>query len=811
MMKKVYIYKIIIWFLGIIVAAAAVGFLGFVYLSRNLPTTEEISAQEIIESTKIFDRTGEILLYEIRGEARRTNLLSEDIPQVLKQATVAVEDSNFFIHPAFDIRGILRALWVGVQRGRITQGGSTITQQLARNLFLTPERTLFRKIKELVLAFRLEQVYTKDEILTLYLNRVPYGHNAYGVEAAAQMFFGKPAKELTLSEAVMLAALPQAPSYFSPWGPHTVELEQRRRHVLSRMKLLGMIDEQQYQFAITNKPIVRERPKTSSFAIAPHFIMEVQQYLNNKYGEDFVTRTGLNVITTLDADLQGIANTVVAKGGDRNTELFSGHNAALIAMDPRTGQVLALVGSKDYFRKPEPKGCIEGSTCRFEGNFNVVTQGLRQPGSAFKPFVYMAAFMRGLTPDTILFDVPTEFAAGNPNCPPIPNFNRSFPECYHPQNFNNLFQGPITLKESLAESTNVTAVKTLYLAGLDYTLELAERLGFTTLTDRARLGLSVVLGGGEVRMIEMAEAYSVLANDGIRNPYTFILQVKDRDGKVLEEYKESSERIVEANYTRLVNNILADRNLREPLFRGSLRLTEVPGYQIAMKTGTSSDLVDVWAFGYTPNLVAGIWAGNNNRFSLQQRGGSGLVAIPMWHDFISQAVKLRPNESFSAPEPMKATIPILRGELNRENPRNILFYLNRLDDPQFPNWEVGVQNWLRTNALPETLVPTHSFPAGRDEGIISAGPKINILNIRNGDFITQDLLLQVNIVSNIDIQQVRIYINDVLVDIADGQSRKEINYQKTFSINELKKQNKVVIQVIDIANNISKRELILYR
>ena len=810
-MQKAFIYKIIIWLLGIIATVAVVGFLGFIYLSRNLPTTEEISAQEIIESTKIFDRTGEILLYEIRGEAKRTNLSSEDIPQILKQATVAVEDSNFFEHPAFDIRGILRALWVGIQRGRITQGGSTITQQLARNLFLTPERTVFRKIKELILAFRLEQVYTKDEILTLYLNRVPYGHNAYGAEAAAQMFFGKPAKELTLAEAAMLAAIPQAPSYFSPWGLHTTELEQRRRHVLSRMKLLEMIDEQQYQFAVMTKPIVRERPKTSSFALAPHFIMEVQQYLNNKYGEDFVTRAGLNVITTLDAELQGIANTVVARGGDRNTELFSGHNAALIAMDPRNGQVLALVGSKDYFRNPEPAGCIEGSTCRFEGNFNVATQGLRQPGSAFKPFVYMAAFMRGLTPDTILFDVPTEFAAGNPNCPPIPDFNRSSPGCYHPQNFNNLFQGPMTLKESLAESTNLTAVKTLYLAGLDYTLELANRLGFTTLTDRARLGLSLVLGGGEVRMTEMAEAYSVLANDGIRNPYTFILQVKDGDDKILEEHKDLSERVVGANYARLINDILADRNLRTPLFGGSLRLTEVPGYQIAIKTGTSDDFVDVWAFGYTPNLVAGVWAGNNNRFPLQRRGGSIFAATPMWHDFVSQAVKLRANETFPAPEPMETTIPILRGELNRENPRNILFYLNRLDDPQFPNWEAGVQNWLKVNTLPDTLVPTHSHPTG-EEGtrVISAGPKIRVLNVRNGDFIMQDLSLKAEIHSNTDIQQVKIYINNRLVDTVLGGTQRQINYQKTFSINEFRSQNKLVIEAVNTTGN-TRTELILYR
>jgi len=346
---------------------------------------------------------------------------------------------------------------------------------------------------------------------------------------------------------------------------------------------------------------------------------------------------------------------------------------------------------------------------------------------------------------------------------------------------------------------------------LNYTIELAERLGFTTLTDRARLGLSLVLGGGEVRMIEMAEAYSVLANDGIRNPHTFIIQVKNNEGYILEKHEASPKRIVEANYARLINDILADRDLRMPLFGASLRLTEVPGYQIAMKTGTSDDFIDVWAFGYTPNLVVGVWAGNNNRFPLQRRGGSVFAATPMWHDFISQAVKLRANEFFPVPEPIETTIPILRGELNRENPRNILFYLNRLDDPQFPNWEAGVQNWLKTNILPETLVPTRTSQAGaRNENGASTKPNINVLNIRNGDFITQDLLLQAEIRSNTDIQQINIYINDRLVDTVLGDTQRQINYQKTFSINEFKSQNKLVIEAINIAGN-TRAELILYR
>jgi len=806
------IKKVLIWIIGVIITTIIIGALGYIYLSRNLPAAGELVDHELIESTKIFDRTGEILLYEIHGDKKRTIISKEEMPDVLRKATIAIEDSRFFEHPAFDIRGILRALWVGLQEGRLTQGGSTITQQVAKNSFLTPERSIIRKIKELILAFRLEQIFTKDEILTLYLNQVPYGHNAYGAEAASQMFFDKSAEDLNLAEASMLAAIPQAPSYFSPWGRHTIELERRRQHVLYRMKSLAMIDEQQYQFAIDNKPVVKDRPITASFALAPHFIMEVQKHLNEKYGEDFIARAGLRVVTTLDVDMQKIANSVVRNGADRNTELFAGHNAALIALDPQNGQILALVGSKDYFSAPEPKGCTEGTNCRFEGNFNIITQGLRQPGSAFKPFVYMESFRYGLTPDTIVFDVLTEFAAGNPNCPPIPNLNAPSTGCYHPQNFNRLFQGPITLKEALAESVNIPAVKTLYLVGLNNIIRLSEQLGITTFYDVARIGLSLALGGGEVRPIELAEAYTVLANDGVKNPSTFILKVQDKDGNIIEQFKESPERIIESNYVRLINDVLSDRNLRLPLFRGSIRLTEVEGRQIAIKTGTSDNFIDVWAFGYTPNLVAGIWAGNNNRHPLEPRGTSVLAATPMWHDFFSQAVQLRPIEFFPRPTPQGTTIPRLRGVLDRENPRNILFYLNRLADPQLLNWEAGVQNWLRTNALPEMLLPTYSYAEGEETpGTIGPGPRINITSIRNGAFITTDVLLQAQITAGQNIQQIEVYINDRQVDAQSGNFGTSMNYQKTFSINEFINQNQILIRVTDSVQNTGETKLIVYR
>jgi membrane peptidoglycan carboxypeptidase len=810
--KKIPLKKVLVWSAGIIWVSAAIGVLGYAYLSRNLPVVGEIATHELIESTKIFDRSGEKLIYEIHGEEKRTFLPPEKIPDIFRKATLAIEDSGFYEHAAFDLRGTLRALWIDIKRGYRAQGGSTITQQVAKNSFLTTEKSITRKLKELILAFRLEKAYSKDEILNLYLNQIPYGQNAYGVEAATQTYFGKTAKELSLSEAAMLAAVPQAPSYYSPWGSHTVELEERRQYVLSQMKSLGYIDEQQYRFAIDNKPVVMEQPKTAMFSLAPHFVIEVQEYLNNKYGEDFISKAGLKVITTLDTELQELAMTAASDGGDRNTELYSGHNTALIAIDPKTGQVLALAGSKDYFKDPEPEGCIEGSTCRFEGNFNVATQGLRQPGSSFKPFAYMEAFIKGFTPDTVLFNVPTEFSANNPNCPAIPDYNNESTECYHPQNFDHIFGGPVTLKESLAESINVTAVKTLYLAGLDDTIKLAEKLGIKTLSDRSRFGLSLVLGGGEVRLIEMAEAYSVIANDGIRNPYTFILKVEDKNGKTLEEYKDASEKVVEANYARLINDILSDRNLRAPLFQSSLDLTGVPGYQIALKTGTTNSYIDAWTFGYTPNLVVGAWAGNNNRYPLQQRGSSILAAVPMWHDFFSKAVRTRPNEPFPKPEPQGTTIPILRGEIDKENPHNILFYLNRLDDPQYFNWETGVQEWLRTHILPEISIPTYSYAEGEETpDSVRSGLKIEFLNPKNGDFITGDTLFQSKITSIEDIVRIETYVNDRLIDIIAANSGKNINYQKIIPFYEFKNQNRVVIKIIDSLGNSGERELIVYR
>jgi len=678
--------------LAIFVGIALVGV--FVYfLSLDLPSVEQIAARRVVQSTKIFDRTEKTLLYEISGGQKRTVIPLSDIPQYMKDATIAIEDENFYQSPGFDWRGILRALWVNVTRGRVLQGGSTIAQQLARNAFLSPEQTITRKIRELILAIRINRHYAKDQILALYLNEIPYGPTLYGVEAASQGYFGKPAKELTLAEAALLSAIPKGPSYYSPYGSHTKELFARQQYILKHMYELEKIDKEQYNAALTERLVFLPQNKGIR---APHFVIEVQEYLVKKYGEDFVRTGGLRVVTTLDIDLQGFAEKAVAEGATRNEELYQGRNAALVAEDPKTGQILALVGSRDYFD-------VES-----EGNFNVATQGLRQPGSALKPFAYLAAFQKGYTPDTVVFDVPTEFAAQNPLCPPVVDFTNEEKKCFHPQNFSLDFRGPVNFRTALAQSINIPAVKVLYLAGIEDLLSSLARFGITTLTDPRRYGLSLVLGGGEVRLVELVGAYAVLAQDGMQHAHTFVLEVKDSTGKILESYKDvAGTQVVDSQYVRMVNDILSDVSARSGLLHSSLPLTVFPDYDVALKTGTSNDYRDAWALGYTPFLVAGVWAGNNDNTPMQRQGSSILAAIPIWHSFMSQAIVKFPPESFSRPDPVFPEKPILRGDYTAGGQiHTILSYVDRRDplgappadpgaDSQFINWETSVLNWAR--------------------------------------------------------------------------------------------------------------------
>src|SRR3989344_4723889 len=420
--------------------------------------------------------------------------------------------------------------------------------------------------------------------------------------------------------------------------------------------------------------------------------------------------------------MQQIAEDAVKTNVERNKEAAGGHNGALLAMDPKTGQILAMVGSRDYFADLEPEGCTEGVSCAVEGNFNVALQGLRQPGSSFKPFAYLTAFQNGFTPKTILWDVKTEFSVA---CPP---------NCYSPHNFDLRFRGPVTMAEGLSQSINVPSVETLYLAGLERTMDNALRFGITTFDDPNRFGLSLVLGGGEVRMIELLGAYGVLATEGTYHKPAFILKVEDSKGKVLEEYKDEGKQVVDPQYPRLINDILSNVELRSGLFTASLPLTQVPGYQVALKTGTTNDYVDAWTFGYTPNLVAGVWAGNNNRQPLGQGGTSLLAAVPMWHSFMSRALPALPVEYFNPPDPVVGNLPILNGEMMEGEYHSILYYLGRQNDSQYPGWEAGITEWLLTSTVDYAKF---AAPAGTESiGFLA----LDVRTPKNGDTLGSNAL-----------------------------------------------------------------------
>lgn len=808
--KKRYFLAFIALFLVLGLGITAAFTLYIAFTVKQLPSPESFGTRQVSESSKIFDRTGKIVLYEIHGKEKRTTIPFEEIPDYLKKATLAAENANFYKDPAFDWRAIIRAFIVNIKEGRFSQGGSTITQQLARNAFLSSEKTISRKVKELILAIQLESRYTKDQILEFYLNQVPYGSNAYGVEAGSQTFFAKPAKDLNLAEAATLASLTKAPSYYSPWGDHQKELIERKNYILDRMYRLGYISAEEWEEAKKVKP--KFAPPSLGSIKAPHFSLAVKDELVARYGEDVVSNGGLKVITTLDWEMQQIAERVVYEGALRNERLYNGKNAALVAQDPKTGQILALVGSRDYFD-------VEN-----EGNFNVAIQGLRQPGSALKPFAYLTAFEKGYSPKTVVFDVETEFdTTGKPE------------NSYKPQNFDEKFRGPVTLEEGLAQSINVPSVKTLYLANLDDVLKKAERFGITTLKERWRYGLSLVLGGGEVKLVDLVNAYATLAEEGLKHRQQMILEVKDKEGKTLESYHDESERVMDQKYPRLINYILSDKELRAPLFQNSLALTVFPNRDVALKTGTTNDYRDAWALGYTPSLVVGVWAGNNDNTPMKKHGSSILAAVPIWSAFLKEVLEKYPPESFEKPDTKNfASKPMLNGQFiispsygGRTYPQihSILYYVNPKDplgpppeypnsDPQFENWEKGVMDWAKINipnfpaGYNEPLPPGASFENAR---FFEPEKDVVILNMfpRNGDFVGTPFTLSADIKSTKGLGRVELYLNRALISnfVVSGNTYR---YQYYFE-NLPAIQNLIEIKAINIFGEETKTSIIVFR
>jgi len=699
----------IVW---IIVIGAILFFGLLIYIQRTLPDPNSIADRKVSESTKIYDRTGEVLLYDIHGEEKRTIVPWEQIPENLKNATLAAEDSGFYSHGGFDIKGIIRSFFNDIKTFSLSQGGSTITQQLVKQTLLGSEKTPLRKIRELVLSIKLERKFSKDQIFWMYLNQIPYGSNAYGIEAAAKAFFNKNASQLSLNEAVTLAALPQAPSYYSPYGRHVDSLIARKNSILANMKKLGSISVADYEKAVSEKPVFHS--STENFP-APHFVIMVKDYLANKYGEDVVLGGGLKVITTLDTKLQEYAESAVTKYSAINKAQYKASNAALVAVSPKNGDVLALVGSSNYFDVAN------------QGNFNVAIDGPgRQPGSSFKPFAYAVAFQKGYPDSTTIFDFKTEF---NPSC--SPDGNQSTDQyglaCYHPRNYDGIFRGPVTLREALDQSLNIPSVKTLYLAGIPDTISLAQQMGITTLTEPDRYGLSLVLGGAEVHPIDMASAYGVFANDGIRNPWRIIQRVEDASGNVLEEAQDQPQRALDTQTARLMDNILSDNSARAAVF-GYNNSLYFPGYEVGAKTGTTQDNRDGWVVGFSPSISTVVWTGNNDNKSMTAAGAGISAAGPMWHEFMAKALATFPHESFPQPEPVTSSKIMLNGNIAYTPPdggpaqyHEILYYVDRNNplgsipsnpnsDPQFANWDWPVLQaygeWPYSNFPSPSPTPT---------------------------------------------------------------------------------------------------------
>ncbi len=572
---------------------------------KELPSPDHLSLREISVTTKIYDRNG-ILLYEIYTDQNRTPLTLKEIPDLLKKATIAIEDKEFFKHQGISIKAITRALYFNLNNearndGKL-QGGSTITQQLIKSALLTPERTITRKVKEIILAFWAERLYSKDQILEMYLNQVPYGGTAWGIEAAAETYFGKSVKDLTLGESALLAGLPAAPTLYSPFGAHPEYARVRQKEVLERMVEDGYITKKEKERVEKENLNFR---KSDIPIKAPHFVMYVKELLVGRYGARAVEKGGLRVTTSLDYNLQTKIEKIVRDNIDNLKNLNVGNGAALIT-NPKTGEILAMVGSRDYFD-------IEK-----DGNVNVVLS-LRQPGSTIKVVNYALALQKGYTAASVLEDTPISYQ--------IPG-----QKPYVPINYDGKYHGKVPLRIALASSYNIPAVKVLASLGVKNMIEQGKRMGITSWSDESRYGLSLTLGGGDVTMLDMAKVYGTLASSGNKVDLLPITKVTNYKGNVLEENNSGdTSPTIPTSVAFILSDILSDNNARTPAF-GPNSTLNIPGKTVAVKTGTSNDKRDNWTIGFTPSYLAAVWVGNNDNSPMNPILTSGITgAAPIWH------------------------------------------------------------------------------------------------------------------------------------------------------------------------------------
>jgi 1A family penicillin-binding protein len=742
-------------------------FVGIPLLSLTLPSPDKIVRQTGF-STQIMDRNGQVL-YDVYANQDRTPENLTDIPLYLRQATIATEDKNFYTHPGFDILGMIRGFSRIFTTGR-AEGGSTLTQQLVKNTLLTDDRTIPRKIKEFVLALEIEKKYTKDQILQMYLNEVPYGGTAWGVGAAAQTYFGKDVKDLDLVECAILAGMPQSPSTYSPYSSTPKAYIARTTDVLKAMLTNGYINASQEKAAIAALPTITFQARGAGFK-APHFVEYVEKILEDTYGQAAVEQGGLKVTTTLDLNLQNQVQQAVTDGVAKvTTEHVT--NGAAVVIDPETGEILAMVGSKD-FNDPNV------------GQYNVVT-ALRQPGSSFKPFTYVTAFKKGYTPATLLMDVPTTFPGGigQPD--------------YNPVNYDGKFVGPIQVRYALAESRNVPAVKMLAMVGIKDVLTTATDMGITTLPptqdELSKVGLSLTLGGGEIRLLDMADAYSAFVNKGDRIDPVAILKVVDSNGKVLENNNPvKGKQVLTEEQAYLIDSILSDNDARTPEFGANSSLN-VPGLNIMVKTGTTNDKRDNWTIGGNDNAMVGVWVGNNDNSPMLNVASGITGAAPIWHQIIVDAMNGKPKLTFDTPQnivteqvdtvsgfaahdgfpsraesfikgteptgadPVHVMLKVCKSDGNLANPSDVAggnynskeYFQFKEEDPTAAaggenKWQEGILNWLNTQTDSRYHPPTSYCGTGNPLDVEFITPTDQNSNLSN----SMDVIFTANSSSSI--------------------------------------------------------------
>jgi penicillin-binding protein 1C len=710
---------------GGVLLAWVVMLLVFAYFAKDLPNPDSVVRKQGY-SSKIFDRNGR-LLYDVFNGERQTPVKIDEVPKYLKEATVAIEDKSFYQHAGVDPLTPFRILYNLVLKRRII-GGSTLTQQLVKNTLLSNERTLTRKIKEFILTLQVDSKYSKDLILQMYLNEVPYGGTAKGVGEAAELYFGKKISDVNLAESAILAGLPQSPTEYSPYSGK-VYID-RAREVLRRMREDGYINNQLEKE--TGASLSAVLISTSSGELhAPHFVFYVKQELVKKYGEKVLDEGGLRVTTSLDLTLQDKVQQIVRDEIEK-VKNYKISNGAATVVDTKTGQILAMVGSKDW---NDPT----------DGKFNVVT-ALRQPGSSIKPVVYLTALRKGYTASTLLMDVQTSFPGGDK------------PE-YVPVDYDGKWRGPVLVRDALGNSLNIPAVKMVALVGIKDMLNVAYDMGFTSLNPTpelmARVGLSIALGGGEVRLLDETMAYSAFANGGYRVEPTAILKVTDVNGQILEEWKPSAGRqVMSPGEAFIINDILADKNARKITF-GINTMFEIPNHTVAVKTGTTNDKKDNWTIGWTPSYIAGVWVGNNDGTPMKNVASGVTGASPIWRKIIIEVLKDKPEEKFNVPDevvqldvdkisgyrahdgfeakqeyflkgtepwaddPVHKKIKVCKGEGKLATPADIAsgnydekeFIILKEEDPfiaqdKTNKWQEGVLNWLVNQAEPKYHPPS---------------------------------------------------------------------------------------------------------